>query len=168
VIHGPEHPYNSYSLLGPAVSGEPAAACTPAPPAPTRRRGGEASSSGARRGGAGWGGAGQGTLLSRAIQNPIHYKQHKGRLTAPGGPRPSSVGTPTARACIITSEPTHHCRARWGRGDERRTTPLQPRRRHCPLLHRRSSSRGGGICPRTRCRRHGGCVRIIRSGVGAS
>jgi hypothetical protein len=73
-----------------------------------------------------------------------------------------------ARPRIITSEPAHHCRTRWGRGDERPTRPLQRRRRHSPLLHSRSTSRGGGICPRTRCHRRGNCARIIRSGVGAS
>ena len=32
--------------------------------------------------------------MSSAIQNPIHYEQHEGRVTAPGGPGPFSVGTP--------------------------------------------------------------------------
>jgi hypothetical protein len=57
----------------------------------------------ARPAAAGRGGAGWGTLLSSAIQNPIHYEQHNGRLTAPGPDHPASARRLRAHALSYQS-----------------------------------------------------------------
>jgi hypothetical protein len=138
----------------PARSAPPPA---PRPRSPAAGPAGGVRSGRERRGGGGGGGGGPLGARKAQVDDGVSGAE-------PREPPPAAA----ARPRIITSEPAHHCRTRWGRGDERPTRPLQRRRRHSPLLHSRSTSRGGGICPRTRCHRRGSCARIIRSGVGAS